>query len=59
MRRSPTRRPLTRSLLAADAHAGGVLFLMLGVLVAIVQTVVFTLLTMIYIGEAAAHADGH
>ena len=34
-------------------------FLMLGVLVAIVQTVVFTLLTMIYIGEAAAHADGH
>lgn len=34
-------------------------FLLLGVMVAIVQTVVFTLLTMIYIGEAAAHAEGH
>jgi F-type H+-transporting ATPase subunit a len=34
-------------------------FLLLGVLVAIVQTVVFTLLTMIYIGEAAHHAEEH
>ncbi len=35
-------------------------FLLLGVMVAIVQTVVFTLLTMIYIGEAAAHhAEDH
>ena len=31
----------------------------LGVLVAIVQTVVFTLLTIIYIGTAAEHAEDH
>lgn len=34
-------------------------FLLLGVMVSIVQTVVFTLLTMIYIGEAAGHAEDH
>lgn len=34
-------------------------FLVLGVLVSIIQTVVFTLLTMIYIGEACGHAEGH
>lgn len=34
-------------------------FLLLGVVVSIVQTAVFTMLTMIYIGEAAAHADEH
>jgi len=34
-------------------------FLILGVLVAIVQTVVFTLLTIIYIGTAAEHAEEH
>ena len=34
-------------------------FLLLGVLVAIVQTVVFTLLTVIYIGMASEHAEDH
>ncbi|TPV96652.1 MAG: F0F1 ATP synthase subunit A [Myxococcales bacterium FL481] len=34
-------------------------FLLLGVLVCIVQTVVFTMLTMIYIAMAAEHAEGH
>jgi F-type H+-transporting ATPase subunit a len=34
-------------------------FLLLGVLVSIVQTVVFTLLTIIYIGTAAEHAADH
>lgn len=34
-------------------------FLLLGVLVSIVQTVVFTLLAIIYIGTAAEHADAH
>jgi F-type H+-transporting ATPase subunit a len=34
-------------------------FLILGVLVSIVQTVVFTLLTIIYIGTAAEHAEDH
>ena len=34
-------------------------FLILGVLVSVVQTVVFTLLTIIYIGTAAEHAEDH
>jgi F-type H+-transporting ATPase subunit a len=34
-------------------------FLLLGVLVAIVQTVVFTLLTVIYLSLALEHAEGH
>lgn len=34
-------------------------FLLLGVLVAIVQTVVFTLLTVTYIGMASEHAEDH
>ena len=34
-------------------------FLLLGVLVAIVQTVVFTLLTVIYLSLALEHAEEH
>ncbi|MEE9384887.1 MAG: F0F1 ATP synthase subunit A [Nannocystaceae bacterium] len=34
-------------------------FLLLGVMVCIVQTVVFTVLTMIYVSMAAAHAEDH
>lgn len=34
-------------------------FLLLGVLVAIVQTLIFTLLTIVYLALALAHADGH
>lgn len=34
-------------------------FLLLGVLVAVVQTLVFTLLAIIYIGTAAEHAEQH
>ncbi len=34
-------------------------FLLLGVMVAIVQTLIFTLLTIIYIGLAIHHAEGH
>lgn len=34
-------------------------FLLLGVMVAIVQTLIFTLLTIIYIGLAVGHAEGH
>lgn len=34
-------------------------FLLLGVMVAIVQTLIFTLLTIVYIGLALAHAEGH
>lgn len=34
-------------------------FLLLGVLVSVVQTVVFTLLAIIYIGTAAEHAEDH
>jgi F-type H+-transporting ATPase subunit a len=34
-------------------------FLLLGTMVAIVQTLIFTLLTIIYIGLAVAHAEGH
>ena len=34
-------------------------FLLLGTLVVIVQTLIFTLLTIIYIGLAVAHAEGH
>ena len=34
-------------------------FLILGTMVAIVQTLIFTLLTIIYIGLAVAHAEGH
>ncbi|MCR9163869.1 MAG: F0F1 ATP synthase subunit A [Nannocystaceae bacterium] len=34
-------------------------FLLLGVLVSIVQTLVFTLLTIIYIGLAVSHGEGH
>jgi len=34
-------------------------FLMLGAMVAIVQTLIFTLLTIVYLGLALAHADGH
>lgn len=34
-------------------------FLLLGVLVAIVQTLIFTLLSTIYIGLAVQHAEGH
>ena len=34
-------------------------FLLLGVLVVIVQTLIFTLLTIIYIGSAIEHLEGH
>ena len=34
-------------------------FLLLGVMVAIVQTLIFTLLAIIYIGLAISHAEGH
>jgi F-type H+-transporting ATPase subunit a len=34
-------------------------FLLLGVIVAMVQTLIFTLLAIIYIGLAIAHAEGH
>ena len=34
-------------------------FLLLGVLVTIIQTLVFTLLTMVYIGMAAEHQEDH
>ncbi len=60
---------LTGNLLADHKVVGAILlllpwlvpvpFLLLGTLVCIVQTVVFTLLTMIYIGEALGHAEDH
>lgn len=34
-------------------------FLLLGVMVAIIQTLIFTLLSIIYIGLAVQHAEGH
>jgi F-type H+-transporting ATPase subunit a len=34
-------------------------FLLLGVLVAIIQTLIFTLLSIVYIGLALQHAEGH
>ncbi len=47
----------TMTLIAAIALP--IPFLLLGVLVSIVQTVVFTLLAIIYIGTAGEHAESH
>jgi F-type H+-transporting ATPase subunit a len=35
------------------------IFLGLHLFVSVIQAVVFTLLAMIYLGQAVAHADGH